>query len=119
MVFTRSKLNKLSKEELIEQLLSFENLSEKINDLTKKKLQISKTCNSLLRKRIIDLERSSLDNAQYLRREMIEISPITLDVSNSELEGLVYKELSLTENEVVHPDDLEACHRLKKKKMSS
>ena len=116
MVFTRSKLNKLSKEELIEQLLSFENLSEKINDLTKKKLQISKTCNSLLRKRIIDLERSSLDNAQYLRREMIEISPITLDVSNSELEGLVYKELSLTENEVVHPDDLEACHCLKKKK---
>ena len=50
---------------------------------------------------------------------MIEISPIPLDVSNSELEGLVYKELSLTENEVVHPDDLEACHRLKKKKMSS
>ena len=35
MVFTRSKLNELSKEELIEQLLSFDNLSEKINDLTK------------------------------------------------------------------------------------
>ena len=83
MVFTRSKLNELSKEELIEQLLSFDNLSEKINDLTKKMddfaskfnrvfsvLQISKTCNSLLCKRIIDLERSSLDNAQYLRREL-------------------------------------------------
>ena len=127
MVFTRSKLNELSKEELIEQLLSFDNLSEKITDLTKKmddfaskfdrvfsELQISKTCNSLLRKRIIDLERSSLDNAQYLRREMIEISPVPLDVSNSELEGLVCKALSLTENEV-HPDDLEACHHLKKK----
>ena len=127
MVFTRSKLNELSKEELIEQLLSFDNLSEKINDLTKKMddfaskfnrvfsvLQISKTCNSLLCKRIIDLERSSLDNAQYLRREMIEISPVPLDVSNSELEGLVCKALSLTENEV-DPDDLEACHRLKKK----
>ena len=36
MVFTRSKLNELSKEELIEELLSFDNLSEKINDLTKK-----------------------------------------------------------------------------------
>ena len=36
MVFTRNKLNKLSKEELIEELLSFDNLSEKINDLTKK-----------------------------------------------------------------------------------
>ena len=36
MVFTRSKLNKLSKEELIEELSSFDNMSEKINDLTKK-----------------------------------------------------------------------------------
>ena len=66
MVFTRSKLNELSKEELIEELLSFGNFPEKINDLTKKmdsfatkfdhvfsELQISKTCNSLLHKRII------------------------------------------------------------------
>ena len=36
MVFTKRKLNELSKEELIEELLSFDNLSEKINDLTKK-----------------------------------------------------------------------------------
>ena len=45
-------------------------------------LQISKTCNSLLRKQIIDLEQSSLDNAEYLRREMIEISPVHLELSN-------------------------------------
>ena len=64
MVFTRSKLNELTKEELIEELLSFDyNLSEKINGLTKKMddftskfdcvlsgLQISKTCNLLLRR---------------------------------------------------------------------
>ena len=36
MVFTKRKLIELSKEELIEELLSFDNLSEKINDLTKK-----------------------------------------------------------------------------------
>ena len=36
-------------------------------------LQFSKTCNSLLRKRIVDLEGSSLDNAQYLRREMTDL----------------------------------------------
>ena len=60
MVFTRSKLSELSKEELIEELLSFDNFSEKINELTKKmdnfaskfdrvfsELQISKTCDSL------------------------------------------------------------------------
>ena len=56
MVSTRINLNELSKEELMEELLSFGNLSEKINDLTKKtddfatkfdsvfsELQISKT----------------------------------------------------------------------------
>ena len=68
----------------------------------------------LLRKRIIDLERSSLDNAEYLRRQMIEISPVPLEVSNGELEGLVCKVLSLTGNKV-SPDDIEVCNRLKKK----
>ena len=95
MFFTRSKLNELSKEELIEELISFDNFSGKINDLAKKmddfatkfdrafsELQIFKTCNSLLRKQIIDLERSFLDNSQYLRREMIEISPVPLEVSH-------------------------------------
>ena len=77
-------------------------MSEKINDLTKKigdfvtkfdrvfsELQISKTWNSLLCKGIIHLEQSSLDNAKYLRREMIDISPFPLEASNNELEGLV------------------------------
>ena len=77
-------------------------------------LQISKTCNSLLCKQIIDLEQSSLDNAQHLRKEMIKISPVPLEVSNNEFEGLACKVLPLTENEV-YPDDLEAYHRLKKK----
>ena len=45
---------------------------------------------------------------------MIEISPVPLEASNDELEGLVCKTLSLTGNKV-SPDDLEACHRLKKK----
>ena len=128
MVFTRSKLNELSKEELIEELLSFDNLSEKINDLTKKmddfaskfdrvfsELQISKTCNSLLRKRIIDLERSSLGNAQYLRREMIEISPVPLDVLNSELVGLVCKAQKMK----YIPMILKHVTVLRRKKMSS
>ena len=84
------------------------------SDCVFSELQISKTCNSLLRKRIIDLEWSSLDNAQYLRREIIKISPVPLEVSNRELEGLVRKVLSLTGNEV-SPHVLEAYHCLKKK----
>ena len=45
---------------------------------------------------------------------MIEISPVSLKISNDELEGLVCKALSLTGNKV-SPNDLEACHHLKKK----
>ena len=128
MVFTRSKLNKLSKEGLIEELLNIDNLSKKINDLTKKmddfatkldrvfsELQISKTCNPLLCKRITDLERLSLNNFQYLRSEMIQISPVPLEISNDELEGLVCRALSLTGNKN-SPDDLEHVTVLRKKK---
>ena len=45
---------------------------------------------------------------------MIEISPVALEVSNDELEGLVCKALSLV-GKKVSPNDLEARHRLKKK----
>ena len=45
---------------------------------------------------------------------MIEISSVPLEVTNNELEGFLCKALPLTGNEV-YPDDLEACHRLKKK----
>ena len=40
--------------------------------------------------------------------------PVPLELSKNELEGLVCKALSLTGNEV-YPNDLEACHHLKKK----
>ena len=45
---------------------------------------------------------------------MTEISPVPLELSNNELEGLFCKALSWTGNEV-YPDDREACHRLKEK----
>ena len=69
-----------------------------------------KTWISLL---IVDLEWSSLDNSQYLRREMIKISPVPLKVLKDKSEGLVCKALSLTGNDV-YPNDLEACYCLKK-----
>ena len=114
MVFTRSKLNKLSKEQLIEKLLNFENWRFRykiwscffcVADF--QNLQF------IITKQIADLERLSLDNSQYLRREMIEISPVPMEVSN-ELEGLVCKALSLTGNKV-SLDYIEVCHHLKNK----
>ena len=96
IVFKRSKFKELSTEELIGKLLYFENLNnltKGINDLNewsdKENEQLHfklwsyfflscrfpKLAIHYYTKKIIDLERSSLGNTQYLRREMIEISP--------------------------------------------
>ena len=82
MVRTRSQLENLSKKELIEELISVEDISSKLSDLTNRfddflrryeilnsELTVSKNCNHLLTIRIVQLERNAVSNAQYHRRE--------------------------------------------------
>ena len=77
-------------------------------------LTISKNCNRLLGERIVQLERNAVNNAQYHRRESLEINPVPASIGDDVLESSVCRALSLTGHEV-KPDDLQACHRLKKK----
>ena len=127
MVRTRSQLEHLSKDELIDELMSIEDISSKLANLTTRlddfsrrfevlssELGVSKNCNRLLSERIIQLERNAVNNAQYHRRESIEVSPVPASIGDEELEDSICKALSLTGHEVI-PDDLQACHRLKKK----
>ena len=78
MVRTRSQLENLSKKELIEELISVEDISSKLSDLTNRfddflrryeilnsELTVSKNCNHLLTERIVQLERIAVSNAQY------------------------------------------------------
>ena len=44
----------------------------------------------------------------------MEVSPVPASISAEELEDTICKALSLTGHEVI-PDDLQACHRPKKK----
>ena len=60
------------------------------------------------------MERIAVTNAQYHRRESVEVNPVPPSISDEELELNICKALSLTGHEV-KPDDLQACHRLKKK----
>ena len=66
MVRTRSQLENLSKEELIDELISVEDISSKLSDLTSRfddflrryeilssELTVSKNCNHLLGERIV------------------------------------------------------------------
>ena len=55
-----------------------------------------------------------MNKGQYLRREIIQIFPFLFELSNTELEGLVCKALSLTGNDI-NSYDLKACHLVKKK----
>ena len=127
MVWTRSQLENLSKEELIEELITVDDITSKISDLTNRfddflrrfevvssDLAITRNCNRLLTKRVVQLESNAVTNAQYHRRESVEVNPIPPSISDEELELNICEALSLTGNEV-KPNDLQACHRLKKK----
>ena len=127
MVLTRNQLENLSKEELIDELISVEDISSKLSDLTSlfddflrryeifnSELTVRKNFNRLLTERIVQLERNAVSNAQYHRHESLEINPVPASIGDDDLENSVYRALSLTGHEV-KPDDLQACHLLKKK----
>ena len=118
MVLKRAQVDNLSIEELIEELLNFSDITDQFNvlksrfeDFIKKydtlnsELPISKNCNSLLIKCVINLERNALNTAQYVRRETIEINPIPQSIPFADLENKVCQALSLT-GTTVTPDIL-------------
>ena len=107
MVWTRSQLEHLSKDELIDELISIEDMSSKLVNLTTQfvdftkrfeilssELAVSKNCSWLLSEQIIQLERNGVNNAQYHCHKSIEINSVPASVSNEELED-VCKALSL------------------------
>ena len=72
-----------------------------------------KKFNSHLLTRIIQLERNAMTNSQYSRRETIELNPVPSDITEDVLEENICKALSLNGVNVV-PNDLHACHRMKR-----
>ena len=131
MVMTRSQYENMSKEELIQEITDINssfvndintklsNLEEKFNEFVSKydkvnsKLQQCKKFNSHLLTRVIQLERNAVASSQYGRRETIELNPVPADITDAALEENVCKALSLTGVTVV-PNDLHACHRMKR-----
>ena len=124
MVFTRNQTENLSREELIEELVKLSDITDRLKDLTdkfdnfskkyeelKSDLVVTIKCNSLLYSRIVQLEKNAVSNAQYHRRETLELNPVPQDIHDNVLEDTICKALSLTGQEVV-PEDLHACHRM-------
>ena len=93
MVRTRSQLENLSKEELIEELISVEDISSKLSNLTSRfdnffrrykilspELSVSKNYSCLLSERIVQLARNCL-----------EINPVPASIGDDVLENSVCK----------------------------
>ena len=85
-------------------------LNDKFSQLEPENVVI-KQANSLLSKRLVDMERQCWANAQYSRRECIEVVGIPNSVRNNELEDKVLTVFQKIGCEL-SPQDLEACHRL-------
>ena len=110
MVFTRVKLDTLSWEELVGELIKCSNIADQIKTLRDRfdefvgkgeKLQsdlvISKNCNFLIVNSIINLERNALSNGQYIRGEMLGINLVSHSIYSADLEEKVYEALSVTD----------------------
>ena len=78
------------------------------------KLSISGRCHKLLLKHITQFEHNNLNNAQYNRRESLEINPMSSDIVDDVLEQSVCQALSLTGISVEPDDHLQACHQIRK-----
>ena len=142
MSLTSQQLDKLNKTDIIQYTLDIQekynenlNIVEKleqamvdiaaiqktVEELRKDNIQlestlaITKSVNDQLVKRVESLERQTNANAQYSRRECLEIFGIPESVSNDDLEDKVCAILSEIDVNV-SPDRIEACHRLKNKR---
>ena len=95
MVRTRSQLENLSKEKLIEERVTFDDITSKISDLTNpfddflkrfevvsSDLSITRNCSRLLTERVVQLERNAVTNAQYHRRESVKVIPVSPSISD-------------------------------------
>ena len=130
MVLTQSQYKNMSQEELTQELININ--SSFVNDLNAEltclkrlqkftskynkvysELQQSKSFNSHLLTRIIQLERNTVTKSQQSRREKIELNPVPAEIHEDVLEESICKPLSLTEVNVV-PAELQLCHCMKK-----
>ena len=78
-------------------------------DQMKSDLSVSKKVNTLLSETLQTMEKQCSANAQYSRRECLEISGIPSSVSDNDLEDVVCKAITKASVEV-SDKDIEDCH---------
>ena len=122
---SEDSLKGLKKDDLIKLVLKIQNETDsKLDILTKEvrdafqrieaDIAVVRNTNSLLQKRVIDLERECHASSQYSRRECLEIIGISESVPHDELEGKVLEIFEKIDVKLVE-EKIECCHRLRDK----
>ena len=123
--YTGDSLDKLRKQDLIPIVLSLQSKLEdkdntvleevrKLNESISKlhaELAVTKNVNNLLLTRLNTLERQCWANAQYSRRECLDIVGIPREVSGEVLEEKVLNIFGKLGCDI-SPDRIEACHHV-------
>lgn len=126
-VFTEDTLNKLSKQELVAMYLKVTKKMESLNDHLLEEVQhiretfkhmeselsVVKNINNLLSKRLVDMERQCWANAQYSRRECLELVGIPQSVKDDNLEEVVTQIVNKVGINITERD-MQAVHRIGK-----
>ena len=125
--FTEESLNKLPKHELVAMYLKVTKKMESLNDhlleevqhirdtfkRMESELSVVKNVNDLLSKRLINMERQCWANAQYTRRECLELVGIPQSVKDDNLEKVVIKVVNKVGVNIAERD-VQAVHRIGK-----
>ena len=126
--YTEDGLDKLLKKDLISIILSQQrkidqddigwlNEIRKLNDNFSKleaDVTLAKNISNLLSQRVVNLERQCWDNAQYSRRECLEVVGIPRSVDDNILEEKVIQVFEKVGCNI-DSSNIEACHRITKK----
>ena len=121
---TEESLGKLSKQEVISMMLKMQHKMEssdtkfaevvrKLNEnfeQLKSDLAVTKNVNSQLHNRFVNMERQCWANAQYSRRECVEIVGIPTSVLDNELEETFCKIVDKV-GVKIDDRDIVSCHR--------
>ena len=104
----QSKITEMqSNTEILEEVRK---LNDKFTNL-ESQLLVTKNVNSLLQERVIDFERKCWANAQYSKRECLEVAGIPKSVKQNELEDKVLRIFKKFSSDIPS-DNIEACHRV-------
>ena len=121
VTYTVEDLNNYTKKQLIDMFLEKESMSKSILDLTSEIQKLTGVVTrlesevSILRRVNDELQKQLIcwANAQYSRRECIEVAGIPSTVSDNNLENKILKIFDKL-GVPINPNNIEACHRIKK-----